>query len=92
MAKVTGIGALEIADFIRGALVAVGSAVVSFLQQFIFPTGDVPNFDFSKIQWKVVVGVAAAAFISYLAKNLFTNNKGVVLGIAATQPDNLRKK
>jgi hypothetical protein len=88
MAQTTKLGTwtLEAADFLRGAIVAMGTSVLTFLQQLFFPAGETPMLDFSKIDWRIVGGVAAAAFLSYMAKNLFTNTKGEVAGITATAP------
>ena len=87
MAATPGHWKLEATNFVRGAVLAVGTALVSFFQQFIFPANGAPNFDFSTINWKVVAGTALAAFISYIASKLGTNKQGVTFGIAATQPN-----
>ena len=92
MAAAPGMWRLEARDWLVGAMLAVASGVVSFLQQFVFPMGGVPNFDFSQIHWKVVAGAAMASFITYIGKNLTTNKKGEVLGIKATQPQAMRGK
>jgi hypothetical protein len=60
-------------DFIKGLILAVLTAIVTFLTDFA-ATGAVINLDTLK-----KVGVAAAiALVSYLIKNLFTNSTGQV--------------
>lgn len=76
----SGLFSLNLRDFINGAIMAVGTAVLAFLQQFI------SNGALGAVNWKLVGGVAAAALIMYLGKNLGTTNDGKTFGIEATKP------
>jgi hypothetical protein len=62
-------------DFFKGLIVSVGTAVLIFLQSVVA--------DSSIFDWKQVLikcgWVATAAFITYLLKNLVTNNQGELL-------------
>lgn len=74
----SGFFKLNLADFLRGLIVAALSAGVTFLQQLLAAS--------SEIHWKTVGGVALAAAVAYLVKNLASDSKGAVLGIQATAP------
>jgi hypothetical protein len=83
MAESSPTGKLSTADLIKSGIIAVISAVLTFLQQFIFAeTGEVRHID-----WRAVGGVAAAAAIAYILKNLFSNSSGEFLSIKATGPE-----
>ncbi len=75
----SGIFNLNLRDFINGFIMAVGGAVLTFLQQFI------SNGALGAVNWKLVGGVALAASITYLGKNLGTKQDGTTLGIPATK-------
>jgi hypothetical protein len=77
----SGLFKLNGADFLRGLIVAVLSATLTFMQQFFSADGSIAT-----IHWKTVGGVAAASAIAYILKNLFTNSQGEVVGIKATAP------
>lgn len=77
----SGLFKLNGSDFLRGLIVAVLSATLTFMQQFFAADGTM-----QAINWKTVGGVAAASAIAYILKNLFTNDEGVALGIKATAP------
>ena len=68
---------LNSADFIKGLIVAVGAAVFTWLAQAL----NAPGFDFGSMDWGMVVKVAGIAVMSYLAKNLGTDDEGKVLGV-----------
>jgi len=92
MASAPGVFSLEAANFVRGAIYAVGTSVLSFLQQFFLPANGVPSLDISTVNWRVVGGVAAAAFVSYIIAKLGENKKGEILGIKASQPEAMKGK
>lgn len=75
----SGIFKLNWADLLKGLIVAVLSAGLTFATQFFSTSGTG-----TPINWKAVGNVAAAAAIAYLLKNFLTNNQGEVVGIAAT--------
>lgn len=77
----SGFGKLDLRDMINGLVMAVGSAVLTFMQQLIQPGGSI-----SAINWRLVGGVAAGAAVTYLLKNVFTTAEGKTLGISATAP------
>lgn len=58
---------LKARDFLRGALVAVLTAVVALVGQIIAQNGKVQQQDLT-VMWQAAV----AALVAYLTKNLFT--------------------
>lgn len=60
---------LNVQDFLKGLIVAVGSSVVTILYNTL-QTGSL-TFD-----WKQIGTVALSSALAYLMKNLFTNSKG----------------
>jgi K+-sensing histidine kinase KdpD len=63
---------LNLNDFTKGLIVAVFSAVLGFCYQFIQNNG----LSFTSTDLKEVLTIAILSAMSYLIKNLFTNNKG----------------
>jgi len=78
----TSMGKLEVADFLKGLVVAVATATITAFQQFFQADGHL-----SSVDWKLVGGVALASALGYILKNLLTNQRDEVLGIAATAPE-----
>lgn len=72
-----GLFKLGAGDLLRGLVVAVGTAVVLYLQTLMGNTG----FTFSSIPWPVVLNIAVSAGLGYLAKNLLTSDQGNLGGI-----------
>lgn len=72
MKKDSGIFKLQISDFVKGLLVAIGGAIFAVIQPLI-ASGHLV-FD-----WKYIGTISLGAALSYLAKNFLTNNKGEVL-------------
>ncbi len=64
-------GKLNLADFGKGLLVAVGSAVFSV----IYSTIQAGSLTFD---WKAIGITALSAALAYLSKNLFTNSNNEV--------------
>lgn len=64
-------GKLDWTDLIKGLIVAVLAVVTSSLT-VIFDAGGIPSAE----QWMNITKVAGTAAVSYLLKNLFTNNTG----------------
>jgi uncharacterized membrane-anchored protein len=83
MAESSPTGKLSTADLLKSGIMAVLSAVLTFLQQVLFTASG----EIQKINWKAVGGVAAAAAISYLLKNVLTNSSGEFLNVKATGPE-----
>jgi len=79
---VSGLFQLNLRDFINGLIMAVGTAVMTFFEQLI-SNG---TLSFVDVNWKLVGGVAAAAAVMYIAKNLGTTSNGKTFGIQATIP------
>ena len=77
----SGLLKLNAADFLKGLIVAVVGAGLTSIQQVISTSGTQYT-----INWRLVGGVALAAAVSYLIKNLGTSDDGKVLGITATAP------
>ena len=72
----SGLFKLNWADFGKGLIVAVITAVLTFLYEQVAQGGvDV----FSGALWVQVGSVALAALLSYVLKNLFTNSAGEFL-------------
>jgi len=63
---------LNVQDFFKGLLVAVGSAVLSLIEQTLQNGGN--------IDWRVIGTSALCAGIAYLIKNFFTDDQGKFLG------------
>ncbi len=64
-------GKLDWSDFLKGLIVAVLAVVTSALT-VIFDAGSIPNTS----QWADIAKIAGTAAVSYLLKNIFTNNTG----------------
>lgn len=62
---------LNTKDLIRGAIVVVGTGIVSAILPMI-QSGKIPTID----ELKVVAIAAVSAGITYFVKNLFTNSNG----------------
>ena len=62
-------------DFVKGAVVAIVSAVLVAVQSAIALGG------VSAIDWHSVLNIAIVAGIAYLVKNFFSTSDGAVLGI-----------
>ena len=75
MAK--GIFRLGLNDLGKGLLVAIGTAVVLYLQTLMGQTG----FTFSALPWQAILNIAISAGIGYLAKQLLTSDQGNIGGI-----------
>ena len=63
-------------DFINGAIVAVGGAVLAALAQQL----NAPGFDYATFQWGEVLKVAFSAAAVYLSKNLLSTADGRFMG------------
>lgn len=61
---------LNIRDFVKGAIVAIFTAITTFLYDILNQNEVIDLAILKRIGM-----IALAAFISYLAKNLFTNSK-----------------
>lgn len=71
--QTAGLFGLNVRDLALGAIVSVGSAVVTVIYDAIQQGG------FEAINWKVVLQVAVSAFIAYLGKNFLTPQKTIVI-------------
>lgn len=65
---------LTSSDAVKGLVMAVIGAVLTFLEQF-FATGA----NFTAIDWLQVLNVALVAGIGYLVKNFFSDKDGAVV-------------
>lgn len=66
-------------DLLKGAVVAVVSAILAALGVLVNCVSACAPL-ISEANGKYILGVAFTAFISYLAKNLATDDQGKVLG------------
>lgn len=64
-------GKLDLSDLLKGLIVAVLAVVTSSLA-VIFDAGHIPT----SAEWLNIAKIAGTAAVSYLLKNLFTNNTG----------------
>ena len=64
-------GKLDWSDLLKGLIVAVLAIVTSSLS-VIFDAGAIPTAE----QWMNIAKIAGTAAVSYLLKNIFTNNTG----------------
>ena len=64
-------------DFIKGLVVAVFSAIVTWLATVV----NVPGFDLASLDWQEIVKIAVIAGVSYLSKNLLTDDRGQLVGV-----------
>lgn len=62
-------GTIDLTDVLKGALMAVGTAITTFAATIITAT---------ILDWKVLLSTAGTAFLAYLTKNLFSNSQGVI--------------
>jgi hypothetical protein len=76
-----GIGKLGLDDFIKGLVVVVITAVLTYLSQII----NVPGFNLFEADWQQVIRIAVTSGIGYIIKNLLTTNDGNVLGVAGAK-------
>jgi membrane protein implicated in regulation of membrane protease activity len=60
---------LNVNDFVKGLIVAVGSAALTVVQTSL-QAGSL------SIDWKLVLTVSLTAAVAYLGKNLFENQDG----------------
>lgn len=75
---------LKLSDFTRGLIVAVLTAVAMMIGSMMADNSfDVFNADWTAMVNKAVQS-AAAAFVGYMAKNFFSDNRGAVLGRIAS--------
>ena len=63
---------LNLKDLAKGLVMAVIGAVISYFAS--------PTLDLAAIDWNYIVKVALTVGISYLAKNLATDEQGRFLG------------
>ena len=75
----SGFFKLNLADALKGFVVAVLGAGVTTLQQVFTVEGGI-----SAVNWKMVLNVGIAAGIAYIVKNLLSTDTGAVLGLQAT--------
>jgi hypothetical protein len=77
---------LHVGDFIKGAFVAVFSAVVVVLYAMV----QAPDFSFASMDWNSLGLTAFSAFIGYLAKNFVSERKATgtekVVGVTLPEP------
>lgn len=77
---------LHVGDFIKGAFVAVLSAVVALLYGMV----QSPDFSFATLDWNSLGLAAFSAFVGYLAKNFVSSSKGTevetVAGVTLPHP------
>lgn len=66
---------LNAKDFLKGLLMAVIMAFVTGLYE-VMQAG---QFDFTWLTLKPILMISAGAGLSYLIKNIFTNNTGVLV-------------
>lgn len=63
-------------DFIKGLVLAIIVAVLTWLMQVVGSD----TFQFSSVDWSQIAKVAVTSGIGYILKNLLTTNDGKVLG------------
>jgi len=66
----------NVKDFVKGAVVAVLSAVIATLQTIITQKG----FNLTSTDGWYIASVAVTAFLGYLLKNFLSDGEGKVLG------------
>lgn len=55
-------------DFLKGMLVSVLSAIITYLYQM-------SQNGFESVEWNIILQVGASSLLAYLLKNLGTNSK-----------------
>lgn len=65
---------LKKADFWKGLIVAILTAVVMALQSALTNASD-----FASINWQSVAIAAGSGFVAYIIKNFFTNSDGQMM-------------
>jgi hypothetical protein len=67
---------LDIKDFVKGAIVAVVTAIIAYLGEAV----KLPGFNLLTFDWHSVISLAISAFGAYLIKNFMSDSDGKVLG------------
>ena len=65
------LGNLVLNDYVKGAVIAVASAVISTIIQ---------GLQSGSVEWSMVINVASISFLSYLLKQLGTDESGKIVG------------
>lgn len=73
----SGFFSLDRKDLLKGLVVAVLAAVLTWAAQVL----NAPGFDVSSVQWSEIARIALMAGFSYLGKNLMTAENGKVGGV-----------
>lgn len=80
-----GLFALNWNDLLKGVITAVIAAVIAVLYGVVIVTG----FDVFKADWVSIyhntVNAGVVTLVSYLFKNLLTDNNGTVAGVIPTK-------
>lgn len=66
---------LNVRDFVRGLVVAVLAAIISWAAG-VFQ----PGVDFATIDWSAIWQIAITSGVAYVAKNLLSDDQGLFLG------------
>lgn len=68
-------------DFVKGLLMFVGAALLTYLLQVF----NAPGFTFENIEWAEITRFAIVTTLTYLGKNLFSTNDGKFVGVIPTE-------
>lgn len=66
-------GTIDLVDIIKGILIAIGTAISSYVASLV---------DVGTVNWPALWSTVGAAALAYLTKNLFSNSRGKI-GIEA---------
>ena len=67
---------LNVGDLVRGIIVAILGSVFAYL----LPIFNAQDFQWTQIDWNLVMKIAMSSLVGYLAKNWMTDENGKVLG------------
>lgn len=67
---------VNVSEFFKGALYAVGAAVFMYMADLL----KVPGFDYYNIPWSEILRVAMSTFMGYVMTKFFSTPDGKVFG------------
>ncbi len=79
MAQPSGLGQLNLRNWLRGLFIAVVTAVLTVVKTSLDAGGLIFN-------WPVIISVGLTAAVGYILMNLGTNNKGALLSKDVPNP------
>lgn len=76
---------LKLRDFLKGAIIAIGTPVLDFIQRSI----DMGTW---QVDWQRAGMIAVSGFLVYIIKNFFDKPKVIITASSNVQADYLKEK